>query len=71
VLVASKAVTFKKFAEGLVTDLMAINKTGNAIVYTTAINRFITFVTNPGLRFTDIDYNFLEACVYWPAWTII
>ena len=56
-----RSVTFKTFAEDLVADLMAINKTGNAIVYSTAINRFTAFVANPRLRFIDIDYNLLES----------
>lgn len=42
-----RSVTFKIFAEELIVDLMAINKTGNAIVYSTAINRFTAFVSNP------------------------
>jgi len=58
--ITNKAITFKTFAESLVTDLMAINKTGNAIVYSTAINRFTAFVANSRLRFMDIDYNLLE-----------
>jgi integrase/recombinase XerD len=55
-----KSITFKTFAEGVVADLLAINKTGNAIVYNTTLNRFTVFACNPKLRFSDIDYNLLE-----------
>ncbi|MGN6177841.1 MAG: phage integrase SAM-like domain-containing protein [Mucilaginibacter sp.] len=52
---------FKDFGDKLVSDMMAINQTGNAIVYQTAINRVMTFSNNTKLKFTDIDYRFLEA----------
>lgn len=53
--------TFKEFGERLVSDMMSVNQTGNAIVYQTAINRVMTYTSNTKLKFTDIDYKFLEA----------
>jgi integrase/recombinase XerD len=55
-----KSIPFKSFAERLVADMMTINKTGNAIVYSTTINRFTNFTANSKLRFNEIDYNLLE-----------
>lgn len=57
----TKSITFKSFSDQLVTDMLAINKTGNAIIYSTTINRFTAFVASPKLRFMDIDYTLLEA----------
>jgi integrase/recombinase XerD len=51
---------FNTFAQTLITDLIDLNKAGNAMVYKVAVNRFNLYVTNPKLRFTDIDYNLLE-----------
>ncbi len=53
-------VYFADFANQLVEDMLSINKTGNAIVYRTAINRFMGYVDNPKLKFSDIDYKLLE-----------
>lgn len=51
---------FIDFANQLVEDMLSINQTGNAIVYRTAINRFMGYVANPKLKFSDIDYKLLE-----------
>jgi site-specific recombinase XerD len=51
---------FKEFADQLITDMFAVNETGNATVYQTATNRLMSFANNPKLRFTDINYTFLE-----------
>jgi integrase/recombinase XerD len=60
VLKISKSTFFKEFAEQLITDMLAINKAGNAIVYQTAMNRLMRYANNPKLKFTDITYPFLE-----------
>lgn len=57
---ATKSLPFKAFAEQLVEDMLSVNQTGNAIVYRTTINRFMTFAANPKLRFNDIDYRILD-----------
>jgi integrase/recombinase XerD len=57
---STPSTTFKSFSDQLVKDMLAINKTGNAIVYSTTINRFTAYTANPKLKFKDIDYNCLE-----------
>jgi integrase/recombinase XerD len=52
---------FADFAKGLVDDMLSVNQAGNAIVYRTAINRFMAYVNNPKLKFSNIDYKLLEA----------
>lgn len=51
---------FKSFAERLITDMLSINKAGNAIIYQTATNKIMAYANNPKLKFTDITYKFLE-----------
>jgi integrase/recombinase XerD len=53
-------VTFKKYGEQLVQEMLDVKRTGNAIVYRTAINRLIAFADDPNLRFTEIDYTLLD-----------
>ena len=52
--------SFKVFAEGLIAQMIEVNKTGNALVYQTAVNQFMLSVSNEQLMFTDIDYVLLE-----------
>ncbi|RFZ81179.1 hypothetical protein DYU05_19525 [Mucilaginibacter terrenus] len=59
-LSSKKATTFKIFTDQLITDMLSINQTGNAIVYRTASNRLLTYAQSPMLRFRDIDYKLLN-----------
>jgi site-specific recombinase XerD len=52
--------SFKLFADGLIAQMIEVNKTGNALVYQTAVNQFMLSVSNEQLMFTDIDYVLLE-----------
>lgn len=52
--------TFKEFAEKLISDLLAINKAGNAIIYRTATNKFLSYVNCQELKFIDINYILLD-----------
>ena len=52
--------TFKEFAERLISDLLAINKAGNAIIYRTATNKLLAYAIEPKLKFIDINYSLLE-----------
>ncbi|MCA0152915.1 site-specific integrase [Winogradskyella vincentii] len=51
--------SFKSFAQELIDQMLATNKTGNAIVYRTAMNRFLDFC-DKDIMFTDIDYKLLD-----------
>ena len=56
-------VTFKSFADKLIKDMLAIKKTGNAMVYQTSINRLLKFCGNDKIRFNQIDYSLLNSFV--------
>ena len=51
---------FFDYSEKLISKMLAIKKTGNAIVYQTAVNRLLQFSNNPQLKFSEINYSFLE-----------
>lgn len=52
--------SFKGFAEQLITQMIETNKTGNALVYQTAVNQFMLCINNDQLQFSEIDYVLLE-----------
>jgi integrase/recombinase XerD len=52
--------TFKSFAEQLITQMMEVGRTGNALVYQTAVNRFISYCNNRDVCFSEIDYTLLD-----------
>jgi integrase/recombinase XerD len=52
---------FKQYGEQLIQELLDVKRTGNAIVYRTAVNRLIAYTGNPKLKFTEIDYTLLDA----------
>ena len=51
--------TFKSYSEKLISKMMEINKTGNALVYQTALNSFTSFCED-NIEFHKIDYNLLD-----------
>lgn len=55
-----KILNFKAFTDNLIKEMFETEKTGNALVYTTASNRFLDFCNNPNIRFDEIDYSVLE-----------
>lgn len=57
---SSKEVTFKSFSDKLILQMFEINKTGNALVYQTALNRFVAFYGKDDFVFKDINYSVLE-----------
>ncbi|WP_276345626.1 site-specific integrase [Daejeonella sp. JGW-45] len=54
-------ITFNEYSTQIITELFAINKVGNALVYQTASNRLIGFAKDRKLKFKEIDYTFLES----------
>jgi integrase/recombinase XerD len=50
---------FKKFAQELIDQMLATNNTGNALVYITATNRFLSFCGSD-IMFDQIDYKLLD-----------
>lgn len=55
------APTFNSFSKKLIQEMIEIKRTGNAIVYQTAVNRLVNYSDNKDIKFSDIDYNLLEA----------
>ena len=55
-----KTITFKEYAQKLITSMLDINKAGNAIIYQTATNKLMGYSKNPNIKFTEINYPFLE-----------
>ncbi len=51
--------TFKVFADKLTPQMFEVNRTGNAIVYQTAVNRLITYCGRD-VSFTEINYQLLD-----------
>jgi integrase/recombinase XerD len=52
--------TFRVFSERLIAQMIEVNRTGNAIVYQTAVNRFISYCKNRDICFSEIDYTLLD-----------
>ena len=52
--------TFKAFADELIAQMYSVKRTGNAIVYQTAVNRFLLFCNKPNIKFSEINYSLLD-----------
>ena len=52
--------TFKTFADKLISQMIEVNRTGNAIVYQTAVNRLVSFYGRDDFGFHEIDYSLLD-----------
>ena len=52
--------TFKDFAVELIAQMYSVKRTGNAIVYQTAVNRFLLFCNKPNIKFSEINYSLLD-----------
>jgi site-specific recombinase XerD len=57
-------ITFKSFANKLITQMIETNKIGNALVYQTAVNQFLVSIKNEQLLFSEIDFALLEKFRY-------
>lgn len=57
-VIKEREVTFYDFSNKLIKDMMELNQTGNALIYQTAMNRFILY-SSQSVRFSEIDYNLL------------
>lgn len=60
VSVEAKVITFKEYSLQIIAGMMKVKRTGNALVYLTAVNRFIEFSDNPKIEFKDITYPILD-----------
>lgn len=56
--------TFKVFTDNLISQMFESKRTGNALVYQTAVNRFLQFYTKGDIRFEEITYKLLEEFVH-------
>jgi len=55
-----KATCFKDYAQKIIQDMIDVKRTGNALVYQTAVNRVMVFCNNQSLTIEQIDYTFLD-----------
>ena len=53
--------TFKAFADELIAQMFAVKRIGNAIVYQTAVNRFLQFCGHSNIKFGEINYSLLDS----------
>ena len=53
-------ITFLEFANEIIANFIKMKRTGNALVYRTAVNRVISYCNNPKLKFKDISFTFLD-----------
>jgi integrase/recombinase XerD len=58
--IINEQVSFKEFSEMLIAQMIEVNRTGNAIVYQTAVNRFLHFCNRPNIKFSEIDFSLLQ-----------
>lgn len=56
----TKPLTFNEYANKLINNLYQTNKVGNAMVYQTALNRFLCFTNYAELSFEQINYRLLD-----------
>jgi integrase/recombinase XerD len=52
--------TFKDFSDELIAQMYSVKRTGNAIVYQTAVNRFLLFCNKPNIKFNEVNYSLLD-----------
>ena len=52
--------SFYEYAQAIIKNMMDVQRTGNAIVYQTGVNRLVNFSGNRNLSFEEINYTFLE-----------
>jgi integrase/recombinase XerD len=55
-----KPITFKSFTENLIKQMHQVNKCGNALIYQTAVNRFLSFCKDQNIQFNEISYTLLD-----------
>tara|TARA_R110001606_G_scaffold364204_1_gene518558 strand:- start:10736 stop:11944 length:1209 start_codon:yes stop_codon:yes gene_type:complete len=56
--------TFKVLADKLISQMFESKRTGNAIVYQTAVNRFLNFYGKEDIQFNKITYSLLEEFIH-------
>ena len=53
-------ITFKSFTDKLIKEMHQVNKSGNALIYQTAVNRFLAFCIDQNIQFHEITYTLLD-----------
>lgn len=60
----AETTTFKVLADRLINQMFEANRAGNALVYQTAVNRFLDFYDKDDLYFNEITYSLLEKFIH-------
>lgn len=55
-----KSVSFNKFAGQIIADLIKVKRTGNALIYSTAVNRLTTYCNYRQIQFEEITFTLLD-----------
>lgn len=50
-----KLLTCKEYAQTVIDDMIKVKRTGNALVYLTAVNRLLAYCHNPNITFKEIE----------------
>jgi integrase len=59
--VIQPSLTFNEYANQLINELLEVKRTGNAIVYKTAVNRLANYCGNSKLKFTEVNFTLLDS----------
>jgi integrase/recombinase XerD len=59
--VIQRSLTFNEYAKQIIQEFKEVKRTGNAIVYQTAVNRLEQFCGHSKLKFTEINFTLLDS----------
>lgn len=59
--VIQRSLTFNEYAKQIIQEFKEVKRTGNAVVYQTAVNRLEQFCGHSKLKFTDITFTLLDS----------
>jgi len=55
-----KQLSFNEFAQQVISEMLIVKRTGNALIYTTAVNRLINYCDGSEIQFEAITYTLLD-----------
>jgi integrase/recombinase XerD len=59
--VIQRSLTFNEYAKQIIQEFKEVKRTGNAVVYQTAVNRLEQFCGHSKMKFTDITFTLLDS----------
>jgi site-specific recombinase XerD len=58
--IAVKPTTFLEFSNSVINEFIIVKRTGNALIYLTAVNRLIKYCNDPKIKLNEINYSLLN-----------